>query len=177
MRTGNDISRLNTESAPKDGAASVQSRFSFFHLQFPFFVILLLLASASPSLAGGTNAPALDSSLPNTGLSLLRVSGALALVLGLFLGGVWLFRNWQRLVLQKGRAPKLNILEVRSLGQRQALYVVAFEQQRFLLASSPAGVNLLSHLPVADEATNDATALATAPVSFGQVLQQVLARK
>jgi flagellar biogenesis protein FliO len=46
----------------------------------------------------------------------------------------------------------LNVLEVKSLGYRQALYVVGYEQQRLLLASSPAGVTMLAALPSADEA-------------------------
>jgi flagellar biogenesis protein FliO len=79
----------------------------------------------------------------------LHVFGALALVIGLFLAGVWLFRNWQRLSLQRGGRPKLNILETRSLGGRQALYVVGYEQARFLIGASPAGLSLLSHLPEA----------------------------
>ena len=52
----------------------------------------------------------------------------------------------------------------------------AEEQQRFLIASSPAGVNLLSHLPAADPATSEAAPAASTPVSFGQVLQQMLHR-
>src|SRR3982751_5259452 len=93
-----------------------------------------------------TNTVAFEAPLPNVGLSLIRVLGALALVLAVFLGGVWLVRNWQRLTIQRGRTPKLNVVEVRSLGGRHALYVVAYEQERFLLAASPTGVNLLSHL-------------------------------
>jgi flagellar biogenesis protein FliO len=135
----------------------------------------LLLVRAS-ALAQGTKALALSPDLPNTGLSVLRVLGALALVLGLFLGGIWLARHWQRLVVQKGRSPRLNILEVRPLGQRQTLYVVAFEQQRFLIASSPAGVSLVDHLPPADEAAGAVEPAAVPPASFGQIFQQVLAR-
>jgi flagellar biogenesis protein FliO len=81
--------------------------------------------------------------------AVLHVFGALALVIGLFLAGVWLFRNWQRLSLQRGGRPKLNILETRALGGRQALYVVGYEQARFLIGASPAGLSLLSHLPEA----------------------------
>ena len=103
----------------------------------------------------------------------LRMGGALALVIGLFLTGVWLFRNWQRLARRRGALPKLSVLEVRSLGPRQAIYVVGYEQQRMLLASSPAGVALLSHLPEAEE---EKTAPA-ARLSFAEAFQQVLARK
>ena len=77
------------------------------------------------------------------------MAGALALVVALFLGGVWLFRNWQRLTVQRGKAPKLNVLEVRSIGPRHALYVVGYEQQRFLLSSAPTGIAMLTALPPA----------------------------
>jgi flagellar biogenesis protein FliO len=120
-----------------------------------------------------TNLPAMTSALPDMGASLLRVMGALVAVIALFLVGVWFFKNWQRLALRRGAAPKLSVLEVRPLGQRQALYVVAYEQQRLLLATSSTGVTLLSHLPSADEAAPE-----EAPkMSFAQAFQQVLARK
>ena len=107
----------------------------------------------------------------------MRVIGALALVLGLFLGGAWMFKNWQRLAIQRGKQPKLNILETRSLGARQAVFVVAYEQQRFLVATSTAGVNLLSHLPDAEAGEPEATEKPAGPMSFGQALSQVLKRK
>ncbi len=120
-----------------------------------------------------TNLPAMTSALPDMGASLLRVVGALAVVIALFLAGVWLFKNWQRLALRRGAAPKLSVLEVKSLGQRQAIYVVGYEQQRMLIASSSTGVTLLSHLPAADGEPSEA-----APkLSFAEAFQQVLARK
>jgi len=119
------------------------------------------------------NAAAPISSAPDLTASVLRLGGALALVLGLFLGGVWLLKNWQRLNLRKGVAPKLNVLEIKSLGQRQAIYVVGYQQQRLLLASSPAGITLLSHLPEAGEEPETAVTR----LSFAEAFQQVLARK
>jgi flagellar biogenesis protein FliO len=119
------------------------------------------------------NDPASISTAPDMLGPVLRMGGALALVIGLFLTGAWLFKNWQRLALRRGALPKLNVLEVKSLGPRQAIYIVAYEQQRMLLASSPAGIALLSHLPEADEEK-------TAPVtrlSFAEAFHQVLARK
>jgi len=110
--------------------------------------------------------------LPDVGFSALRVVGSFVLVLAVFLGGVWLFKNWQRVAVYKGRAPKLNVLEVKSLGARHALYLVAYEQQRFLISSSPAGINLLTHLP-----ENDAEPATVPAQSFAQGLQQLLARK
>lgn len=122
-----------------------------------------------------TNISALPGALPDAGASVVRVFGALALVVGIFLGGVWLFRNWQRFTVQKGGGPKLNVLEVKSLGQRQALYIVGYQQQRMLLASSPAGVTLLSHLPAAEEV--ETTAVPATKMSFAEAFQQVLTRK
>jgi flagellar biogenesis protein FliO len=122
--------------------------------------------NASVSTLGG--------SLPDTGASVIRVFGAMILVVGIFLSGVWLFKNWQRLFVQKNGGPKLNVLEVRSLGQRQSLYVVGYEQQRMLLAASPSGIALLSHLP--DSEGTEAAAPAT-KMSFAEAFQQVVARK
>jgi flagellar biogenesis protein FliO len=93
-------------------------------------------------------APPLPSSASAV-FSLVRVLGALAIVLAVFFGGVWLFRNWQRTLVGKGSAPRLNILETKSLGQRHALYVVGYDQQRLLIAASPAGVTMLTALPEA----------------------------
>ena len=137
-----------------------------------FFILHSAIAQSTNSVATSLTAPA----LPDAGLSLLRVFGALALVIGLFLGGIWLFKNWQRLAVQRGRAPKLNILETRSLGGRHAVFVVGYEQERFLIASSPAGVSLLSHLPNAAENETSAPEK-TAPPSFAQALAQVLKGK
>jgi flagellar biogenesis protein FliO len=117
----------------------------------------------------------MSSALPDMGASVLRVAGALGIVIALFLGGVWLFKNWQRLALRRGAAPKLAVLEVKSLGQRQALYVVGYEQQRMLLASSPTGITLVSHLPEASAAAPVAEPASS--MSFVQAFQQVLARK
>lgn len=133
-----------------------------------------LLPSAFAQAANSAAAAPLTApSLPDVGPSVLRVLGALALVIGIFLGGVWLFRNWQRLALQRGHAPKLNVIETRPLGGRQALYVVGYEQGRFLVASSPSGVSLLSHLPdaVADEAPAGGKTLPSFPLALAQMLK------
>ena len=118
--------------------------------------------------------------MPNATGSVLRVFGALIFVVGIFLGGVWLFKNWQRVSGYHGRTPKLNVLETRSLGGRQAVYVIGYEKERFLIASSPAGVSLLSHLPVAVEtegAGSPAEKSAPATPTFAQALSQVLKGK
>jgi flagellar biogenesis protein FliO len=101
--------------------------------------------------------------------------GALAAVVALFLGGVWLVRNSQRLGLRRGHSPRLNVLEVKSLGNRHALFVVGYEQQRMLLASSPNGVNLICHLPESDAAEPAPVPVTT--VSFADALQHLVGRK
>ncbi len=136
-------------------------------------VVLFWLGMSGISLPGQTtNAVALAAPKAEIGFSLLRLGAAFALVLALFFGGVWCFRNWQRLTLQRGRPPKLNVLEVKSLGARQALYVVAYEQQRLLLASSPHGLTLVSHLPAAAAGEPE-----PAVISFREAMQQALGRK
>jgi flagellar biogenesis protein FliO len=135
-------------------------------------ILALVLGGVSFAYGQGTNVLSGPLPLPEVGFSALRVLGSLILVLALFLGGVWIYRNWQRVAVYRGRAPQLNILEVKSLGNRHALYLVAYQQQRLLIASSPAGVNLLSHLPEAD---GDEV---RAPVpTLAQSFRQVLASK
>jgi flagellar biogenesis protein FliO len=128
------------------------------------FAALPLWGEASPTASAVTP--------PEVSFSVFRVLGALALVLALFFGGVWLFRNWQRFIVRNGGAPKLNVLEVKALGNRQALYVVAYEEQRLLLSSSPTGVALVTHLPNSDTALEPMSR-----VSFAESLQQMLSRK
>jgi flagellar biogenesis protein FliO len=115
--------------------------------------------------------------LPDATPSIMRVIGALALVLGIFFGGAWLYRNWQRLTIQRGRSPKLNVIETRPLGGKHALYVIGYEQERFLLSASPTGVSLLTHLPVAEKDSPETTDTTQAPPSFAQALTKVLKGK
>ncbi|MFO1497082.1 MAG: flagellar biosynthetic protein FliO [Verrucomicrobiota bacterium] len=144
--------------------------------------IAIWLCWAGPTFAGETNAPAqlaLADSGSSAALSFLRVLGGLGLVLALFFGGLWLYRNWERVAARRGRVTKLAICEARSLGQRHTLFVVGYEEQRMLVAASPTGVSLLTALPPAEpESTPAAVA---SPVSnelgFAGLLTQLLARK
>ena len=113
--------------------------------------------------------------MPSAASSLFRVLGALALVIAVFFGGVWLFRNWQRMGIAKGHTPKLNILETKSLGQRHAIYVIGYEQQRLLIAASPAGVTMLTTLPTA--AANAVEEAPAAKTNFTDALREALQRK
>ncbi|MBC8095364.1 MAG: flagellar biosynthetic protein FliO [Akkermansiaceae bacterium] len=133
--------------------------------------------SPTPAAAATNQAsPLVNDALPNPLASLGRVMLMLAVVLALFLAGVWLFRNWQRLTIHRGQVPKLNILETRALGGRQAIYVVGYANERFLIASSPAGINMLTHLQPGEE--TPATEPLTAPQpTFAATLAQMLKGK
>ncbi len=115
------------------------------------------------------------SSLPDAAGSVARMLAALAFVLALFFGGVWLFRNWQR-ISRVRRRTRLRVIEAQSLGPRQALYVVGYEQQRFMIAASPSGIALVAKLPEATAAEETAET-ATAPASFALLLQNALGKK
>ena len=138
-------------------------------------VILFIPSSLSAAPLLSTNLPPVSPALPEASFSVIRVFGALMLVLGLFLGGVWLFKNWQRLTIQRGRPSQLQIVEMKALGGKQVLYVVGYQQQRMLLASSPSGVTLVSHLPNAD--APELQPEAVTGQNFVQALQQAVQGK
>lgn len=133
-------------------------------------VALVWVAPLSAGLAAEPTGAAASAFAPEIGVSVLRVFGALTFVLALFLGGVWLFRNWQQLAARRGASPQLRVLETRPLGQRQALHLIGYRQQRFLLAASPAGVALLTHLPGEDADESEPAA----QTAFAATLEQSL---
>jgi flagellar biosynthetic protein FliO len=102
--------------------------------------------------------------------------GSLAIVIALFFGGIWCFRNMHRLkpAGAKTRERKLQVLEGKTLGPRQAVYVVAYEQQRLLIGATAQGISLLTHLP---DGTERPDAESIVPVSFGEALLHALGRK
>ena len=157
----------------------------FFIIRHSTFALLSLAAAAHAAplaVYGSTNnLPPVSTALPDASLSLIRVFGALAFVLALFLGGVWLFKNWQRIAFKRqGRTVNLEVLETRALGNRHILHVVGYQQQRLLIAASPNGVTLLSHLPPGDagetRAAPEPGELIASP-NFLQSLQQAIQKK
>jgi flagellar biosynthetic protein FliO len=132
------------------------------------------LVCGGVAVAAGTNTVSIGNSAAEVGGSVVRMLAGLAFVLALFFGGIWIVRNWQRVSRVRGN-HKLNICEARSLGPRQGVYVVGYEQQRFLIAASPAGISLLSELPDAQQGSESVANGAPAP--FAQVLQSVLGKR
>ena len=109
------------------------------------------------------------------GVAVFRMIGSLAFVVALFFAGAWLFRNMHRFRQTGSPLRKLQVLEAKSLGARQAIYVVAFEQQRLLIGSTAQGLTLLTHLP--DGTAQTEAERSIVPVSFGEALLQALGRK
>ena len=112
---------------------------------------------------------------PSLTSSLIRLVGGLFVVFGLFLGVIWLLKRAPMLTRKGGDTRKLNVLEVRSLAPRQALYVIGYERQRYLLASTPTGVSLLTALPVAE--TDELPTGKTASVGFAEALMQAVQKQ
>ena len=91
------------------------------------------------------------------GLELLvQLIGMLLLVLGLFAAFAWAVKRWRLLPQLRGGQNRLQIHEVRSLGQRNSLMVVGYGKQRFLIGTSSAGLQLLSQLPGEDHSNSQA---------------------
>ena len=79
--------------------------------------------------------------------SLLQLLGMLLLVLGVFGAFAWAVKRWKLLPQLRGGQKHLQILEVRSLGQRNSLFVVEYRGRRLLIGSGNSGPRLLSALP------------------------------
>ena len=129
-----------------------------------FFTVALVSAQEK---AGNT-------AVPSMGVAIFRMVGSLAIVIALFFVGAWLFRNMHRFKNKRMNERKLQVLEGKSIGPRQAIYVVAYEEQRLLIGSTAQGITLLTHLP---EGTPQPAGERIVPVSFGEALMQALGRK
>ena len=82
------------------------------------------------------------------GLELLvQLIGMLLLVLGLFAACAWSVKRWKLLPQMRGGQNRLQILESKSLGQRNSIMVVGYGDQRFLIGTNSAGIQLLGQLP------------------------------
>ena len=111
---------------------------------------------------------------------MIRIVGALMIVMAILLGGAWWFRKSRLFGLVPAQSSHLNVIETRSLGSRHALHVVEYGSKRFLIADSPAGTNFLTDLEkLEEEATEelDEAAEKFFPGSFAGKLKTLLERK
>ena len=111
---------------------------------------------------------------------MIRIVGALMIVMAILLGGAWWFRKSRLFGLVPSQSSHLNVIETRSLGSRHALHVVEYGSKRFLIADSPAGTNFLTDLEkLEEEATEelDEAVEKISPGSFAGKLKTLLERK
>ena len=111
---------------------------------------------------------------------MIRIVGALMIVMAILLGGAWWFRKSRLFGLVPAQSSHLNVIETRSLGSRHALHVVEYGSKRFLIADSPAGTNFLTDLEKLEEEVTeelDEAAEKISPGSFAGKLKTLLERK
>ena len=111
---------------------------------------------------------------------MIRIVGALMIVMAILLGGAWWFRKSRLFGLVPAQSSHLNVIDTRSLGARHALHVVEYGSKRFLIADSPAGTNFLTDLEkLEEEATEELEEAAEkiSPGSFAGKLKTLLERK
>ena len=114
--------------APPSGAPSPSER----ELQAP-----LSLDDGKPTQAASGSAP---------GPSGWRALGSLLLVSGLAGGGLWAFRRWGANKLPGSGGARLKVEETLALGDRRFVSILKVDEERFLIALSPQGVNLMTRL-------------------------------
>src|SRR5262245_54110180 len=98
--------------------------------------LLLLLLTLVFTFGASTESSSQTFTAPSMGAAVFRMIGALVFVVALFLGAAWLFRNGYRFKGASATNRKLQVLEAKSLGPRQAIYVVGYEQQRLLIGAT-----------------------------------------
>jgi flagellar biogenesis protein FliO len=145
---------------------------------FPTFLLVVSVFFVFQAVGAETNStPSLSQDPGNGSVDLLvvfiRTLGALLLIIALFLSGAWFFRRSRFFSLYQSGPAQLRVLESRSLGYRSSVAVVAYSQQRFLVAVSASGVSLLSILP--DGTTEENSGAGRS--SFAEYLNRFQARK
>jgi flagellar biogenesis protein FliO len=114
----------------------------------------LTLDDGKPTPAAGTTA---------SGPSGWRALGSLVLVGGLAGGGLWAFRRWGARRLPGSGGTRLKVEETLALGDRRFVSILKVDDERFLIALSPQGVNLMSRLDSVE---------AGGPAEFDQALER-----
>jgi flagellar biogenesis protein FliO len=144
---------------------------TIFRYALAFAVVTLSAFGAEAVVAAPISAP------PSMGASVFRMIGGLFIVISLLMTGVWAFKNRARFAGTRVRESKLKVLETRSLGARHSICVVAYEQQRILLSTSPTGVTMLTHLPEATLEELEEESKTPALPTFSEAFVQALASR
>jgi flagellar biogenesis protein FliO len=91
-----------------------------------------------------------------------RAVGSMLLVLGLAGGGLWAFKRWGAKRIPGSGGSRLNVEETLALGDRRFVSILRADDEKFLIAMGPQGVNLIARLESVE---------AAAPSSFSQALE------
>lgn len=90
-----------------------------------------------------------------SGPSGLRAFGSLVLVLGLAGGSLWALKKYGRGRIPGAGGGKLRVEETLALGDRRYVSILDAEGERFLIALTPQGINLISRLDPGDRGEPD----------------------
>jgi len=101
------------------------------------FVLLgtCVLQGAETATGGGLQMESADDLMA----SWLKMFGALITVLSVFFLGVLIFKKYGTLLQNKASQGQLKVLECRALNQRNAVYVLDYCGERFLVATGQQG--------------------------------------
>jgi flagellar biogenesis protein FliO len=97
------------------------------------------------TLDDGKPTPA-GTAAPGSGPSAWRALGSLVLVSGLAAGGLWGFRRWGARRLPGSGGTRMKVEETLALGDRRFVSILKVDDERFLIALGPQGVNLMTRL-------------------------------
>ena len=75
-----------------------------------------------------------------------RALGSMILVLGLAGGGLWAFKRWGAKRLPGSGGTRLHVEETLALGDRRFVAILKADDEKFLIAMGPQGVNLIARL-------------------------------
>lgn len=75
-----------------------------------------------------------------------RALGSMLLVLGLAGGALYAFKRWGAKRLPGSGGSRLNVEETLALGERRYVAILRADDEKFLVAMGPQGVNLLARL-------------------------------
>ncbi len=91
-----------------------------------------------------------QSQAPEAAPSGLRAFGSLVLVLGLAGASLWALKKYGRGRIPGGGGGKLRVEETLALGDRRFVSILDVEGERYLIALTPQGINLISRLDPGD---------------------------
>ena len=135
------------------------------HTQLLVFFAFLFLCWNGAALLQGADQAVSDAAKIQEGMALessndmlaawLRMFGALITVLGIFFIGVFMFRKYGGALQNKTSQGHLKVLEYRALNQKNSVYVLDYQGERFLIATCQQGSPVLT--PIRMETKNEQT--------------------